>query len=876
MRHRRQPPTTASAPAAVRLGRPFWLTRAGMVAEEAARAFWPLWSLLLLALAALALGFHDTAAAELFWVLGALWAAAVLAAAGFGLYRFRWPSAGAAVARLDATLPGRPIATLADRQAIGAGDAASEAVWQAHLARMAARLRQVRPVRPDLRLAARDPYALRYAALGALVVALLFGSLWRVASVGDVVLRPGSAAAAGPSWEGWIEPPTYTGRPTLYLNDIPEGPLEVEAGSRLILRFYGQLGRIAVRETVGAAGPDGTAGAEAGIDATENAAPAADAVPTAATGYETVIARSGQIAVEGPGGRSWEVRLIPDAPPEVAMIAPVEILSGGEMRQPFEAIDDYAVDAGKAVIRLDLPAVDRRYGLAAEPDPREPVVVDLPMPITGDRADFTEVLVERFPDHPWSGLPVTLQLEVADALGQIGQSLPQEMTMPGRRFFDPMAAAVAEQRRDILWSLTNVPRAARVLRAVSNRPEGFIKNEKAYLLLRIAIRRLEAARRTDQRAARQDELADILWRVALLFEEGDLSSALERLRRAQDRLSQAMREGATDDEIAQLMQEMREAMQDYMRELAEQSRRDGPQQAENQNMQEMTGDQLQQMLDRLQQLMQEGRMAEAQQLLEQLRRMMENMRVTEGQPGQQSQGQQAMEGLADSLRRQQGLNDEAFQSLQDQFGTGQRPGEGQGEPQGRGQQGQGQGQGEGQGQRQGGNGPQGAPGTRQGLADRQGELRDELERQRQDLPRLPGPEGDAAADALGRAGEAMDRAERALRDDALADALDSQSEAMEALREGIRNLGEAMAQRNESGQGDRAGGAQGTAGRSGTDPLGRRSGEGGALGSDGGLTEREDVYRRARDLLDEIRRRSGEQSRPDAELDYLRRLLEQF
>ena len=37
-----------------------------------------------------------------------------------------------------------------------------------------------------------------------------------------------------------------------------------------------------------------------------------------------------------------------------------------------------------------------------------------------------------------------------------------------------------------------------------------------------------------------------------------------------------------------------------------------------------------------------------------------------------------------------------------------------------------------------------------------------------------------------------------------------------------------------------------------------------------------DVYRRARELLDEIRRRSGDTERPTEELDYLRRLLERF
>jgi hypothetical protein len=42
------------------------------------------------------------------------------------------------------------------------------------------------------------------------------------------------------------------------------------------------------------------------------------------------------------------------------------------------------------------------------------------------------------------------------------------------------------------------------------------------------------------------------------------------------------------------------------------------------------------------------------------------------------------------------------------------------------------------------------------------------------------------------------------------------------------------------------------------------------------MLQGEDIYRRAQDILDEIRRRSGEQARPESERDYLRRLLDQF
>ena len=57
-----------------------------------------------------------------------------------------------------------------------------------------------------------------------------------------------------------------------------------------------------------------------------------------------------------------------------------------------------------------------------------------------------------------------------------------------------------------------------------------------------------------------------------------------------------------------------------------------------------------------------------------------------------------------------------------------------------------------------------------------------------------------------------------------------------------------------------------------SDPLGRRTGSGAQLGTQDSLLQGEDVYRRARELLDEIRRRSGQGQRPDVELEYLRRL----
>ncbi|RBW52386.1 TIGR02302 family protein [Ruegeria sp. A3M17] len=827
-----------------------------MLAEQFLRAFWPFFSVLMAILAALMLGLQDEVRVEIVWGVGAVALLGLAATLFVGARRFHFPTRAEALMRLDAALPGRPIQALIDDQAIGAKDADSVALWHAHQNRMARRVAQAEPVKPDLTLADRDPYALRYSALLALVIAAMFGSFWRIGSVAE--MAPGAAVAGqGPSWEGWVEPPRYTGLPTLYLADQSDPTLSVPQGSRITLRFYGEIGAHSLTETTTPLGTEAATEPE----------------------QDFVVERSGHFKIDGPSGRDWALNVIADTRPQVAVAGSAESEAGGQMKLPFAASDDYGVVSGSAVIELDLASVDRRYGLTAAPEPREIITVELPMPITGDRADFTEDLIEDFSQHPWAHLPVNITLMARDAADQEGQSEPYATALPARRFFDPLAAAVIEQRRDLLWTRENATRVSQMLRAVSHLPEELFRSDTAYLRLRVILRRLEMFNEYGLKPEQQAEIAEALWELGVLIEDGTLADALERMRRAQERLTEAMKNGATDEEIAELMQELREATQDYMRQLQRLAQENGDfdenQQGQDGESMQMTQDDLQRMMDRIQELMEQGRMAEAQQALEEFQQMMENMRVTQGQgQGQQSEGQQAMEGLAETLREQQGLSDQAFRDLQEQFNPGAQAGESQGNEgrsggQGRGQSHEGQG-GQGQGTDEQGGGQQG-----QGsLADRQQALRDELNRQQQGLPGTGTPEGDAARDALDRAGRAMEGAEEALRGDDLAEAIDQQSEAMEALREGMRSLGEALAQnqQNQPGQGSQEGDMQ----ADNRDPLGRSPGANGTISTDENLLQGEDVYRRARELLDEIRRRTGESDRPQIELEYLKRLLERF
>jgi uncharacterized protein (TIGR02302 family) len=857
------------------LRRPLWLTRWGMRAEVAVRSLWPLLTVLLLALAAAMMGLHEFLPLEAVWAVLGLTVAAALWALIYAARRWSWPDNVDAMMRLDRSLKGRPITALLDDQAIGGGDDASAAVWYAHKRRMAQRAAAAQAVPADLRVSSRDPYALRYVAVLAFVMALFFGSVWRVGTVAQMAGGGGTALAAGPVWEGWAEPPRYTGMPTLYLNDQAEGSIELPVGTLITMRLYGEVGALEVSETV-----SGTV-------------PPAEVEASPQMAFDFKVTQNGSIAVEGPGARTWDVTMRLDDAPEIVILGAPEVSAMGEMRLPFEAKDDYGVEAGEARIMLDLASVERRYGLEAAPDPRPEVTVPLPMPIAGDRAAFEENLIDDFSEHPWANLPVTVAMTALDAAEQQAQTAPMHMILPGRRFFDPTAAAVIEMRRDILWSRDNAKRTAQVLRAVSYLPQDAFRSETTALRLRKLIGRIETQARFGMDEENQSELAQDLWDLALELEEGDLEDARERMRRAQERLNEAMKNGASDEEIAELMQELRRATDEFMQQLQrdQAERQDGEQQQGQQQQGEsmqMTQDDLQRMMDRIQELMEQGRMAEAEQALRELQEMMENMQMAEGQQGQgsgqQSPGQQAMEGLAETLRDQQGLSDQAFRDLQEQFNPnaqpGQNPGgEGRNQNPGESQEGrQGEAQGgpdqQGSGEQPGGENSEGQ-GQQESLAERQQQLRDELDRQQGNMPGAGTPEGDAARDALDRAGEAMDEAEQNLRNGELADAIDNQSQAMEALREGMRSLGEQMAQEQrgqEPGQG-----SQGSDQRADNrDPLGRSQGSNGATGSDNEAELNGDAYGRARELLDEIRRRSGEAARPEAERDYLNRLLDRF
>jgi len=202
------------------------------------------------------------------------------------------------------------------------------------------------------------------------------------------------------------------------------------------------------------------------------------------------------------------------------------------------------------------------------------------------------------------------------------------------------------------------------------------------------------------------------------------------------------------------------------------------------------------------------------------------------------------------IGRQQRLMDDTYGTQRQDGEQGERGQQGQGGEQGQGQQGQGQGR-------------RFSPGE---LGDRQGQLRDQLGRLQRGLQQF----GQQAPDNLEGAGEAMENARRALEQGDLETATREQGRALEQLRQGAQQMAEQMLRRMPSRFG------QGPAADVQRDPLGRpQRSQGPDLGTTVKVPDEIDMQR-AREILEELRRRLGEQTRPLLELDYIERLLRRF
>jgi len=552
----------------------------------------------------------------------------------------------------------------------------------------------------------------------------------------------------------------------------------------------------------------------------------------------------------------WPIEIVPDNPPTIAFAQPPKGTPRSALRLDYRAGDDYGVETVKAVIR--------RAGDRSEEDgPEELVELELPLP----GLHLKEAQATSYHDlspHPWAGLPVEIRLVATDALGQTGESAPAPMTLPERTFNHPIARAIIDQRKELAKDPRSAEIVAEVLGDLNKRPVLYRDDTAVYLALRLAQNRLTHGRDKDTISV----VEQMLWDTALRIEDGRMALAEQDLRRLQQQLQDALAKNAPDAEIERLMSELRQALDRYLQSLAEELQRnpDAAMQPTD-SSKVITGRDLQRMLDRARDMARSGARDQARELLSQMQNMLENLRAA--RPGQQQRGnnqaQQMMRGLQDLMQRQQQLLDKSFRAQRQQ-----------------GQQGQ-----QGQSGQQDRSRQPGQPGDQNESAEQGGELGDEAGEQEGlrhslgDLMRRLGEGMGDIPDPFGRAERAMRDATGALQRRQPGDAIGPQTEALDQLQQAARDFAQQLQQRLGKGWADPSDDDIGATdrdqrGRVERDPFGRPTSSNGTYDQSDVRIPDENSFQKSRQILDELRRRAGERSRPVIELDYIERLLKRF
>ncbi|MGN6748454.1 MAG: TIGR02302 family protein [Xanthobacteraceae bacterium] len=779
--------------------------------------------------------------------------------AAFPFVFLRLPGFADALHRLDRVsgLRHRPATTLADRLAVNAQDPYALALWNAHVARSLANADALRAGAPAPRVAGRDPYALRGLVLIAVLATFVAagGERWhRVAAAFD---WRGVVVPANFRVDAWVAPPAYTARPPIILPGIhpgetstvalaSNGPISVPVNSTLVVRATGNL--------------------KLDLSTTGGLVPSSDdgRAPAGSQEHRFTVTATGAATLRGAGENLvWPFNAIPDKPPSIALTKDPEQQSRGALLLSYRLEDDYGVAEAQATFaRKDDPGA--AGGHAARPlfGPPDFALV-LPQARTKNGTGQT---IKDLTDHPWAGAEVTMTLVARDDAGNEGRSEPFGFRLPERVFTKPLARALIEQRRNLALDANTRPRVGTALDALTMAPERFTKEAGIYLGLRSLYWSLERAKSDDDLRA----VVKRLWQMAVGIEDGDMANAEEALRNAENALQQALDRGASDQELKALMEQLRAAMDRFLQAMAEQLKNNRElARPLSPNSRVLSSRDLQNMLDRLENLARSGAKDAARQLLQQLQEMMENLQA--GMP-EMNEGDEdmmsALDELGDMIHQQQQLRDRTFQQGQQQRQDRQRSGR-EGKP--------------GQQLQPNGNSLGDLRQNQQALRDRLNKLLEDLKNrglgqndQSQQGQGAPG-QGQEQLDLLGRAGEAMGDAAGNLGQGDADSAVDSQGRALDALRKGAQSLAQSMQQQMGRGPGP---GRPGRFGQSraqqDTDPLGRPL-RGREYGDDSTVKVPGDIdVQRARRIIEELRKRFGDFARPQEELDYIERLLKNY
>ncbi|MEP4052857.1 MAG: DUF4175 family protein [Litorimonas sp.] len=796
---------------------------------------------------------------------------------------------------LDSGQAHRPLDVLDD------GPALSADIWPAHQKKALNQARLLHRATPQAALAPVDPYYQRFILPLVLLVTAVF-----MAGFSFERLR----TAVSPSWqspiranqisyEAWIDPPAYTGRPPIYFKDGAN--VAVPAGSEFVARISGVKTPPRPRLSSGWRSKFLTP-KRLGAKSFE---------------IREVINDTSNIEFRvGLTRKSFDLNVSDDLPPEVEIVEPPEADKRDRLTLVYGLKDDFGVETLQLEMSLLQDGIDPETAFEDAT-----ILANIPLPSSSQTSVDSAKAALDLSKTRYAGRKVIGRLIATDGAQQTGLSKPAWFTVPDKIFVEPLAKAVAEQRTLVMAGLgetykpepkpkwepsdgfwneyeprlhwdrapASIQRATLLIEAVTDEPAGLFKDPAVYMGLRHARSQMRHA----ESLVELQGLPEDLWRIALRAEFGILGSALEEMREAEAALREGIARRASKREVDTLFERYNLAVDAYTEELRRKAQEEGNVSEGGSGgggQQSGSLDEIQELLKAIEEANAAGDTEGARKALARLAEVLENMQIQLSQGGGGGSGgepsggdmseeeKQQLEDLADLTGKQRDLQDETEQAerndqseeeldpqelarrqaeLRDLLeGLGDTlPAEGEGEQGESGENGEGD-SGEGQdGAQSDDDGTKPGAGTEPGAEPGQGTE--------------PGEAGSGGSgnlqeqfsEGVGAAEEAMRRSEEALQQGNLAGAGEAQQDAIRALREAGEALAEAVSEREGE--------------ENGSDPLGR-SDDGFDSGNDTADIDDRDNATRSRELLEELRRRAAEQQREAEEREYLERLLDRF
>lgn len=718
---------------------------------------------------------------------------------------------------------------------------------------------------PRALLARKDPYALRFITFLFFMTGLWFaGDDWqrRVTETFFPLPAFSESAVTPPNVNLWIKAPEYTGLAQTHLTGSTsrDVTLKIPEDSEIKVRFKAPLDwlfppqiRIGAIEKELYDFGDGQYGIETKIGE-------GDTIEIT----QALLTRA-----------SWTYKLVKDTPPEIHIDrkeqpsdkqkedfegqqpeTAIEYLPNGHVRFPLVVKDDYGVVDLRVSMILDESIIERPLGENFS---------DTRLVMSAPQTEFKISPVYDLTWHSWAGLPVVLTFEATDAKGQHTKLSPIHATLPERMFEHPVAKSLIAERKDLAWNHDHdLVKIAQKIETLLIAPDFFNHNPVIFMAIRSASYRTFFASGipSEHRIPTLMSVMALLWDTAIAVEDGNLSLALRNLRQAQSELEKTLQDPhANEKEIARLTDALRARMQEYFSELARDMQKrvargeQIPQMSPEQFQLNITPESFNAFLDKLESEMRSGNKKSAQEMLSQLQRMMDMMdpSMTGEMPKDMQMMSKAINELQDLIERQEKL----LEQTQDQASFKEKVDRKNARRQ-----------------------------TPQILND-DPDLQIDTTTNTTEQAALRYILGQLMMDAaenmndvpenMGKAEQEMRGSESALGKNDPHQSIPHQEQAIAHLKESQENMKQQLQQRMQQMVGiGFSGGSQGQR----YDPLGRPYGgedqkNGNLHGSPVQIPD-ESEKKHVDEILKTLRQRSGEFHRPREELEYYRRLLQQF